>query len=52
MTCQRAAATPAFDPLLLPRKAISYGDTLPGFVWKLWMKDQPKQPPLRWREPS
>ena len=49
VTCQRAAATPAFDPLLLPRKAISYGDTLAGFVWKLWLKDRPKQPPLRWR---
>jgi peptidoglycan/xylan/chitin deacetylase (PgdA/CDA1 family) len=52
VTCQRSAATPAFHTLLLPRKAISYGDTLPGFAWKLWMKDKPKQPPLRWREPS
>jgi peptidoglycan/xylan/chitin deacetylase (PgdA/CDA1 family) len=49
VTCQRAAATSAFDPLLLPRKAISYGDNLAGFAWKLLIKDRPKQPPLRWR---
>jgi peptidoglycan/xylan/chitin deacetylase (PgdA/CDA1 family) len=49
VTCQRAAATPRFDPLLLPRKAISYGDSLAGYVWKLKMKDAPKGEPLRWR---
>ena len=49
VTCQRAAATPAFDPLLLPRKAVSYGDNLAGFFWKLAMKDAPKGEPLRWR---
>lgn len=49
VTCLRAAATPAFDPLLLPRKAISYGDNLAGYFWKLQMKDKPKQAPLRWR---
>jgi peptidoglycan/xylan/chitin deacetylase (PgdA/CDA1 family) len=49
VTCQRAAATAAFDPLLLPRKAISYGDNLLGYAWKLNMKDRPKEPPLRWR---
>jgi len=42
VTCQRAAATPAFDPLGLPRKAISYGDDLVGFLWKLFAKDAPK----------
>ncbi|MFV0408509.1 MAG: polysaccharide deacetylase family protein [Paracoccus sp. (in: a-proteobacteria)] len=42
VTCQRAAATPAFDPLALPRKAISYGDDRFGFLWKLYMKDAPK----------
>ena len=31
-----------FDALALPRKAISYGDNLVGFFWKLAMKDQPK----------
>jgi len=49
VTCLRAAATPAFDPLLLPRKAISYGDNLAGYFWKLAMKDRPKQAPLQWR---
>ncbi len=49
VTCQRAAATPQFDPLLLPRKAISYGDNLAGYFWKLAMKDKPKGEPLRWR---
>ncbi len=49
VTCQRAAATPAFNPLLLPRKAISYGDNLAGYFWKLAMKDKPKGEPLCWR---
>ncbi|MDT3679057.1 MAG: polysaccharide deacetylase family protein [Burkholderiaceae bacterium] len=42
VTCQRGAATPAFDPLALPRKAISYGDDVVGFLWKLYAKDAPK----------
>ncbi|MEF7617293.1 polysaccharide deacetylase family protein [Aquincola sp. MAHUQ-54] len=42
VTCQRGAATPAFDPLALPRKAISYGDDVVGFLWKLYLKDAPK----------
>lgn len=42
VTCQRGAATAAFDPLALPRKAISYGDDTFGFLWKLYMKDSPK----------
>ncbi|MCB1785805.1 MAG: polysaccharide deacetylase family protein [Chromatiaceae bacterium] len=42
VSCQRGAATPAFDALALPRKAISYGDNLAGFFWKLSMKDKPK----------
>jgi len=42
VSCQRGAATPDFDALALPRKAISYGDNLLGFFWKLVMKDQPK----------
>ena len=50
VTCQRAAATPLFDPYLLPRKAISYGDNLAGYFWKLAMKNEPKGEPLRWRE--
>lgn len=42
VTCQRGAATRAFDVLALPRKAISYGDNVLGFAWKLHMKDKPK----------
>jgi len=42
VTCQRGAATPGFDPLALPRKAISYGDNTAGFLWKLYLKDTPK----------
>lgn len=49
VTCQRGAATPSFHPLLLPRKAISYGDNLAGYAWKLAMKDMPKGEPLFWR---
>ena len=45
-TCQRAAATARFDPHALPRKAISFGDTLPGYWWKLVGKNKPKQPPI------
>ena len=49
-TCLRGAATPADHPLVLPRKAISFGDNLLGFGWKLWFKHAPK-PALRgWRE--
>ncbi|RMX04184.1 polysaccharide deacetylase family protein [Corticibacter populi] len=47
VTCQRAAATPDFDPLALPRKAISYGDNALGFLWKLYMKDAPKGEAIR-----
>lgn len=49
VTCQRGAATPAFDPLALPRKAVSQGDTTPGFLWKLLMKDKAKGEALRRR---
>lgn len=42
LTCIRAAANHARSPYELPRKAISYGDTLPGFLWKLHAKNRPK----------
>jgi peptidoglycan/xylan/chitin deacetylase (PgdA/CDA1 family) len=42
MTCIRASANHAANPMELPRKAISYGDTLPGFAWKLHFKHTPK----------
>lgn len=46
MSCERGAATPACDLLALPRKAISYGDNMLGFLWKLYFKDEPKAPLL------
>ena len=42
LTCDRGAATSRDDPLLLPRKAISYGDSLIGYFWKLHMKNKKK----------
>lgn len=42
VTCQRGAATSAFDPLALPRKGISFGDNVLGYAWKLHMKNEPK----------
>ena len=45
-TCQRAAATARFDPHALPRKAISFGDSLSGYWWKLVGKNEPKQAPV------
>nr|WP_206370389.1 polysaccharide deacetylase family protein [Solimonas marina] len=47
VTCQRGAATAAFDPLALPRKGISFGDDMFGFAWKLHAKNQPKGTALR-----
>ncbi len=49
VTCQRASATPAFDPLALPRKAISFGDSVLGFWWKVQMKHAAKGEPVCWR---
>jgi peptidoglycan/xylan/chitin deacetylase (PgdA/CDA1 family) len=39
VTCMRAVATPGIDSLRLPRKAISYGDSLLGYFWKLHKRD-------------
>ena len=47
VTCQRGAATRGFDLLALPRKAVSQGDNLIGFLWKLYAKDAPKGQALR-----
>lgn len=46
-TCQRAAATSQDDPLSLPRKAVSRGDSLLGLWWKLRFKDIAKHPAIR-----
>jgi peptidoglycan/xylan/chitin deacetylase (PgdA/CDA1 family) len=42
LTCIRGSATSADDPFVLPRKAISFGDSLVGFFWKLHMKHKKK----------
>jgi len=42
LTCIRGAATDGENPFTLPRKAISYGDSLIGFWWKLHMKHKKK----------
>jgi peptidoglycan/xylan/chitin deacetylase (PgdA/CDA1 family) len=49
VTCLRGAATGADHPLALPRKAISYGDNLIGFWWKLGVKQAPKPALAEWR---
>jgi peptidoglycan/xylan/chitin deacetylase (PgdA/CDA1 family) len=49
MTCLRGAATLADDALVLPRKAISFGDDLIGFGWKLLVKHAPKPALAAWR---
>jgi len=38
LTCIRGAANTAANPFEVPRKAISYGDSLLGFFWKLEVK--------------
>jgi peptidoglycan/xylan/chitin deacetylase (PgdA/CDA1 family) len=47
VTCVRAPATPTDDPLALPRKAVSWGDNLAGYFWRLHLKNAPRHPPLR-----
>lgn len=49
MTCLRGAATRLDHPLLLPRKAISFGDNLLGVGWKLLVKHRPKPALAAWR---
>ena len=43
VTCDRASAFAGADVLRLPRKAISYGDSLLGVAWKLHMKRHPRR---------
>jgi hypothetical protein len=42
----RGDAAPGDDPLQLPRKAISFGDSLLGYLWKLEGKRKRKGSPL------
>jgi peptidoglycan/xylan/chitin deacetylase (PgdA/CDA1 family) len=48
-TCLRGAATAEDHPLVLPRKAISFGDSLAGYAWKLLFKHAPKPALREWR---
>lgn len=47
LTCVRGSATASDNPLVLPRKAISFGDSLIGYLWKLHMKHSKKPQPHR-----
>lgn len=49
-TCLRGIATPADHPLALPRKAISFGDNLMGYWWKVAVKNAPKPALAEWRK--
>jgi len=42
LTCIRGAANHADNPWEIPRKAISWGDSLVGYAWKLHMKHRRK----------
>jgi peptidoglycan/xylan/chitin deacetylase (PgdA/CDA1 family) len=42
LTCIKGPANTAYNPLEIPRKAISYGDNLIGFAWKLHVKNKRK----------
>jgi len=41
-TCERAPLTAADNPLMMPRKAVSWGDSLVGLLWKMHFKNKPK----------
>jgi peptidoglycan/xylan/chitin deacetylase (PgdA/CDA1 family) len=49
VSCIRGAALSEDHPLVLPRKAISFGDSLAGFWWKLAVKQAAKPVLSRWR---
>ncbi len=48
-TCLRGAAESLDHPLVLPRKAISHGDNLLGYWWKVAVKQAPKPALAEWR---
>ena len=43
VSCYRGAVYPGVDPFEIPRKAISFGDNLIGFFWKLEFKNRLKK---------
>lgn len=42
VTCVRGATYIGADPYQLPRKAVSYGDSVLGFLWKIFFKNERK----------
>jgi len=46
VSCVRGSAYPGDHLYQLPRKAISYGDSILGFIWKLHMKNRRKLPEI------
>jgi len=48
-TCLRGGVGAEDHPLVLPRKAISFGDNLLGYGWKLMAKHAPKPALSEWR---
>lgn len=43
VTCERSSVYKGIDPLAIPRKAVSFGDSILGFAWKLYFKNRPKR---------
>lgn len=41
VTCERGRATSQSEPYLLPRIAVSFGDSLAGLLWKIYVKAKP-----------
>lgn len=50
VTCLRGPAEASDHPLVLPRKGISWGDNLIGYLWKLAVKNRPKPDLVAWRD--
>jgi peptidoglycan/xylan/chitin deacetylase (PgdA/CDA1 family) len=49
-TCLRGATDASDHPLALPRKGISFGDNMLGYLWKLCVKHAPKPALREWRQ--
>jgi len=52
VTCLRGPVLPGDHPLVLPRRAISFGDNLIGYFWKLVVKNRPKPRLVEWHRAS
>ena len=47
VTCERSSVFKWVDPYAIPRKAVSFGDSIFGFSWKLLFKNKPKRELLK-----